>query len=209
MFVALTLTISPHFVHAALTTLGRLTSFSLLPFFICLLKSRSFLDSEVMAPDFQQSVCKVIRVVKPLVHWWVIIQLAFPFFFTFRFGIWAIGLTKGLFRRGDSYSAHVSSVNKHPHLHFSCIFKFMPLFLFPDLLSSDCFADICYMTFDTVWTIWWLCLWKMMKKMKTKMKKRPRRELPRKTSPGWRRRMRGKGLGWPLVTSPGNSLALQ
>jgi len=41
---------------------------------IDLLKLRSiavvhhFLDSEVLAPDFQENVCKVVKVMKPLVH---------------------------------------------------------------------------------------------------------------------------------------------
>lgn len=29
----------------------------------------SFLDSEVVAPDFMEQVCEVIKVMKPLVHW--------------------------------------------------------------------------------------------------------------------------------------------
>lgn len=30
----------------------------------------SFLDSEVVAQDFKESLCKIVKVVKPFVHWY-------------------------------------------------------------------------------------------------------------------------------------------
>ena len=29
----------------------------------------SFLDSEVLAPNFKDTLCEVVKVVKPFVHW--------------------------------------------------------------------------------------------------------------------------------------------